>query len=64
MCNRYYSITAGNSADIFALWSEQRMGSNYRDPNLRNGAGKAVDAPNGYNENHNDSVSSWWFYDC
>lgn len=40
---RYYeswSYTTGNpSGKYFTLYSEHRIGSNYRDPNLSNGAG-------------------------
>jgi hypothetical protein len=48
----------------FALWSEQLTGSNYRDPNLSNGAGFYEDAPRGYNQNMEDYISSWQFIDC
>lgn len=44
------------------LWSEQIKGSNYRDPDLRNGAGVG---PAAYRTmNYDDRISGWKFTGC
>ncbi|MBI9115721.1 peptidase inhibitor family I36 protein [Sanguibacter suaedae] len=47
------------SGSYFTLYSKQLMGSNYRDPDLRNGAGL-----DGAGRNFDDTIEGVWFTGC
>ena len=55
---RYYDYAGGPSGSYFELYSQTMVNSNYRDPNLRNGAGIGAYR----DQNWNDRVSYIWFY--
>lgn len=54
---RFYDAATGPTGAYFELYSETRMDRNYRDPNLRNGAGVGPYAK----QNWNDRVSYIYF---
>lgn len=55
---RFYDYAGGASGSYFELYSQTMVNSNYRDPNLRNGAGIGMHR----DQNWNDRVSYIWFY--
>lgn len=60
---RYYKswdfTTDSVYGSYFTLYSEQLMGSNYRDPDLSNGAGF-----DGAGQNFNNTIEGTWFTGC
>ncbi|WP_338022167.1 peptidase inhibitor family I36 protein [Arcanobacterium pluranimalium] len=61
----FYDYRDGNSGSYFMLYSRTRIGSNYQDPNLSNGAGVGPEEyPEWASENWSNRISRVTYMHC